>query len=71
MPLISSLGRQKQVDFYELETKLVCRVSFSTSKVYIKKPCLKKKKKKEKKSWGPRIFNGQCWNSFCITIKEY
>ena len=46
MPLISILGRQRQVDLCEFETSLTYKVSeFQGSQGYTGKSCPKKKKK--------------------------
>ena len=43
MPLISVLGRQRQVDFYEFEARLDYRMSFRTARTITqRKPVLKK-----------------------------
>ena len=50
MALIPVLRRQRQVDFYEFNAGLVCRVNFRTGSKDRKKSCLKKLKVK-KNTW--------------------
>jgi hypothetical protein len=55
-PLISALGRQKQVDFW-VRGQPGLQTEFQDSQGYTEKPCLEKPQKKErkkKKNWHKR-----------------
>jgi hypothetical protein len=53
MPFISTLGRQKQVDFYELEANLVYRLSSRIIKLHRETPVSKTTKPKQPTRMGP------------------
>ena len=53
MPLISALGRQRQVDLWEFEASLIYRMGSRTGSKATEKPCFKKSKQKRKK--GVRV----------------
>ena len=42
MPLVPTLGKQKQVDLCELEASLVYKSKFQDRQSYTENPCLKK-----------------------------
>ena len=58
MPLIPALGRQRQEDFYELGTSLVCRVNFRTAKA-TKKPCLEQTNKEHQEKSDILVYQIQ------------
>jgi hypothetical protein len=49
MPLISALGRQRQVDLSEFEASLVCSMSSRTARAIQRNPVLKNKNKTKQK----------------------
>jgi hypothetical protein len=53
MPLILTLGRQRQVDLCKLEASLVCRVSSRTARATQRNPVLKKPNQTNKQNLPP------------------
>jgi hypothetical protein len=64
MPLILTLGRQRQADLYEFNASLICKVSFTTARATQRNTV----SKNQPANKHPRLFNAFIIKGYRLSI---